>query len=126
MVSFFVAKTRAEAHVVSRENWRNTDTAAGLEYVKSLGIDPTRPDFATAAVSWMTWDFEKAKHICIYDEPAACIERLQNLQEQLPTMYRCILEFNRRGRIPSALVRDSMRLFAEQVMPKLIRVPAAS
>jgi alkanesulfonate monooxygenase SsuD/methylene tetrahydromethanopterin reductase-like flavin-dependent oxidoreductase (luciferase family) len=126
MVSLFVAKTRAEAHAATRENWRNADTAAGLEYLKSLGIDPTRPDFATGAVGWMTWDFEKAKHICIYDEPAACMERLQSQQEQLPTMYQCILEFNRRGRIPSAMVRDSIRLFAEQVMPKLSRIPAAS
>ena len=126
MVSFFVAKTRTEAHAVTRENWRDTDTAAGLEYMKSLGIDPARPDFATGAVGWMTWNFEKAKSICIYDEPEACVERLQGLQEQLPTMYQCILEFNRRGRIPSAMVRDSMRLFAEKVMPKLCEVPAAS
>lgn len=41
-------------------------------------------------------------------------------------MYQCILEFNRRGRIPSAMVRDSMRLFAEQVMPRRGRAPAAS
>ena len=40
-------------------------------------------------------------------------------------MYQCILEFNRRGRIPSARIRESMRLFAEQVMPKLCDVPAA-
>jgi alkanesulfonate monooxygenase SsuD/methylene tetrahydromethanopterin reductase-like flavin-dependent oxidoreductase (luciferase family) len=126
MVSFFVAKTRSEAHTVTRENWRDTDAVSGLEYMKSLGIDPTRPDFATGAVGWMTWDFEKAKSICIYDEPEACVERLQSLQEQLPTMYQCILEFNRRGRIPSAMVRDSMRLFAEKVMPKLREVPAAS
>lgn len=71
----------------------------------------------------MTWDFEKAKSICIYDEPEVCVERLQSLQAQLPTMYQCILECNRRGRIPSAMVRDSMRLFAEKVMPKLREVP---
>jgi hypothetical protein len=74
----------------------------------------------------MTWDFAKAKDLCIYDEPAACVERLQSLQEQLPPMYQCILEFNRRGRIPSARIRESMRLFADQVMPKLCNVPAAS
>jgi hypothetical protein len=58
-------------------------------------------------------------------EPTACVERLQCLQEQLPSMYQCILEFNRRGRIPSAKIRESMRLFAEQVMPKLCNVPVA-
>jgi hypothetical protein len=84
-----------------------------------------RNHLSTGAVGWMTWDFAKAKEICIYDEPAACVERLQNLQEQLSSMYQCILEFNRRGRIPSARVRESMRLFAEQVMPKLSHVSAA-
>ena len=73
----------------------------------------------------MTWDFAKAREICIYDAPAACVERLQSLQEQLPSMYQCILEFNRRGRIPSAQVRESMRLFTEEVLPKLRGVPAA-
>jgi hypothetical protein len=73
----------------------------------------------------MTWDFDKAKRICIYDEPAACVDRLQALQEQLPTMYQCILEFNRRSRIPSDQVKTSMRLFAEQVMPHLRQVSAA-
>ena len=126
MVSFFVAKTRAEAHAVARENWRDTDAADGIAFMKSLGIDAARPDFTTGAVGWMTWDFAKAKEICIYDEPTACVERLQSLQEQLPPMYQCILEFNRRGRIPSARIRESMRLFADQVMPKLCNVPAAS
>jgi alkanesulfonate monooxygenase SsuD/methylene tetrahydromethanopterin reductase-like flavin-dependent oxidoreductase (luciferase family) len=122
MVSLFVAKTRQEAHAMARENWRDTDTADGVTYMKSLGIDPSKPDFATGAVGWMTWDFDKANSVCIYDEPAACVDRLQSLQEQLPGMYQCILEFNRRGRIPSDRVRESMRLFADQVMPKLSRV----
>jgi len=125
MVSFFVAKTRAEAHAVARENWRDTDSANGIAFMKSLGIDAARPDFTTGAVGWMTWDFAKAKEICLYDEPAACVERLQCLQEQLPSMSQCILEFHRRGRIPSVRVWESMRLCAERVMPKLYHVPAA-
>lgn len=122
MVSLFVAETRKEAHKIANENWRDNDTAAGLEYMKSLGIDPSRPDFATGAVGWMTWDFDRAKEVCIYDEPAACVERLQELQEKLPTMYQCILEFNRRARIPSERVKESMRLFAEKVMPNLGKI----
>jgi hypothetical protein len=93
--------------------------------MKSLGLDASRPDFTTGAVGWMTWDLAKAKEICIYDEPTACVERLQCLQEQFPSMYQCILEFNRRGRIPSLRVRESMRLCAEQVMAKLGNVSAA-
>ncbi len=118
-------KTRAEAHAVACENWRDTDTANGIAFMKSLGLNASQPDFTTGAVGWMTWDFAQAKEICIYDEPAACVERLQCLQEQLSSMYQCILEFNRRGRIPSARVRESMRLFAEKVMPKLCNVPTA-
>ncbi|MCH7787632.1 MAG: hypothetical protein IIC22_08990, partial [Chloroflexi bacterium] len=121
MVSLFVAETRKEAHEIARENWRDNDTAAGLEYLKSLGIDSSRPDFATGAVGWMTWNFDRAIEVCIYDEPAACVERLLELREQLPTMYECILEFNRRGRIPSERVKESMRLFAEKVMPELAK-----
>ena len=43
----------------------------------------------------------------------------------MPTMYECILEFNRRARIPSERVQESMRLFAEKVMPALEAVPSA-
>lgn len=60
MVSLFVAQTRQEAHAVARENWRDTDTADGLAYMKSLGIDPSQPDFATGSVGWMTWNFDQA------------------------------------------------------------------
>lgn len=119
MVSFFVAKTREEAHRLTSENWRDGDTAAGLEYMKSLGIDPSRRDFATGAVGWMTWDFDRAKEVCIYDDVEGCVERLQALTEQLPTMSQVILEFNRRGRISSERVRESMRLFADEVMPRV-------
>ena len=119
MMSFFVANTRQEAHALTHENWRETDTANGIAYMQSLGIDPSQPDFATGATGWMTWDFAKAKTVCIYDEPAACVARLQELQAQAPTMAQCILEFNRRGRIPSERVRESMRLFADKVMPAL-------
>lgn len=85
---------------------------------------PTRPmsNPLMVAVGWMTWDFDKANAVCIYDEPAACVDRLLNSQAQLPGMYPCILEFNRRGRTPSDRGRESVRLFADQVMLKLSRV----
>ena len=38
MVSCFVAKTRAEAHAVAKENWRDTDTAAGIAFMQGLGL----------------------------------------------------------------------------------------
>ena len=119
MVSFFVARTQKEAHRLTRENWREGDREAGRELMRRRGIDPSHPEFATGAVGWMTWDFAKAIEVCVYDEPSACVERLQALKEGLPTLDTCILEFNRRGRISSEKVRDSMRLFAEKVMPEL-------
>ena len=122
MVSFFVAKTRQAARTFMQENWRPSDKTAGLERMKRMGIDPSQPDFATGAVGWMTWDFDKACEICIYDEPEACVDRLQHLQEQLPTLHQCILEFNRRGRIPTEQTRESMRLFAAKVRPRLSSV----
>ncbi len=119
MLSFLVAKTRQEAHALAKENWRDGDTEAGIAYIKSFGSDPNKADFTTGATGWMMWDFEKAKTMCLYDEPSACVDYLQRLQEELPTMHQCILEFNRRGRIPSEEVRKSMRLFTDEVLPKL-------
>ena len=72
------------------------------------------------------WDFEEAERHCIYDDPPGCIEKLRILQEKLPYMEQCILEFNRRGRIPNELVMDSMRLFTDKVRPALATVGAAS
>lgn len=125
MVSVFVAESRSEAHRITRQNWRDGDRQDGLALMKRMGVDPSRPDFATGAVGWQTWDFERAREVCIYEDVTGCIERLQELQERLPTMHQCILEFNRRARIPSERVRESMRLFAEKVMPALEGVPSA-
>lgn len=119
MVSIFVAETREEAHHLSNQNWKDSDYKEGISLMKRMGVDPSRPDFATGAVGWQTWNFERAKEVCIYEDVSGCIERLQEMQENMPSMYECILEFNRRGRIPSELVKRSMRLFAEKVMPAL-------
>ena len=83
------------------------------------GDRPHTPRLRHRRRGWMTWDFARATEVCIYDEPSACVERLQILKEQLPTLDHCILEFNRRGRISSDKVRESMKLFAEKVMPQL-------
>ena len=44
----------------------------------------------------------------------------------MPQRDQCIPEFNRRGRIPSELVMESMGLFAEEVRPALARLVAAT
>ena len=80
-----------------RQNWRDTDQAEGIRIMRSMGVEPSTTDFATGATGWATWSFDLAAELCIYDEPSACVERLQELQEKLPTMYECILEFNRRN-----------------------------
>ena len=104
---------------MTRENWRDGDIVRGTTDAQASSIGTTRHNFTTGVGGWATWDFETAVKHSIYDEPSACVERLQSLQEQLPTMGQCILEFSRRGRIPSDRVRESMRLFAEKVMPRL-------
>ena len=119
MVSIFVADSRNEARELGGQNWRDSDAIAGNDYLRSLGFDTSKPESVPGAIGWMMWDLDRALEVCIYDEPEACIEWLLRLREQLPSMDMCILEFNRRGRIPSERVMRSMRLFAERVMPEL-------
>ena len=120
-ISFFVASTRDKAHEMMSLNWRNDDVRTAVADNAGTTTDTTSPVFTsgTRGLIWASWDFEEAVKNCIYDEPSACVERLAELQEKLPTMDQCILEFNRRGRITSSNVKASMRLFAEKVMPKL-------
>ncbi len=116
---FFVANSKEEALEVTKENWRDQDVVDGIKYIKAQGLDPDNPKALPGVVRWMTWDITKASELFIFDEPDACVDRLLQLQDYLPNMNQCILEFNRRGRIPSWRVQESMRLFAEKVLPKL-------
>ena len=118
-LSFFVANTRQEAHQMTKLNWRDDDVVTVAADQQGSVIGSSRHNFTTGVGGWATWNFEDAVENCIYDDPSACVEQLQSLQEQLPTMDQCILEFNRRGRIPSEKIKESMRLFADKVMPKL-------
>lgn len=119
MVSLFVANTREEAHHLAKENWRDSDVVDGIKYVESIGLDPSKPEQIPGAIGWMLWPFDRALEVCVYDNPKGCIEQLRSIRDQLPTMDTCILEFNRRGRIPSVRVKESMKLFAEKVLPEL-------
>ena len=74
----------------------------------------------------MTRGYDRVLEVRIYDEPSVCVERLKELQELLPSMHQCILEFNRRGSLPRERVPESMRLFADEVMPNLDAIPSAS
>ncbi|MDA0770391.1 MAG: LLM class flavin-dependent oxidoreductase [Chloroflexi bacterium] len=118
-ISFFVAETKEKARAIARENWRNEDILLEAPGQAASVVGATRPNFSSGAGSWATWDFEEAEKHCIYDDAAGCVERLNELQQALPHMDQCILEFNRRGRIPSELVMESMRLFSEKVKPEL-------
>ena len=118
-ISFFVAETKEKAHAIMRENWREGDILRAAPGQEASVVGASRPEFSSGAGSWATWDFEEAQRHCIYDDVAGCVERLRELQKALPHMEQCILEFNRRGRIPSELVMNSMRLFAERVRPKV-------
>lgn len=125
-ISFFVAETKEKAQAIARENWRTADILKEAPGQAPSVVGATRPEFSSGAGSWATWSFEEAEQHCIYDDVAGCIERLSELQEALPHMEQCILEFNRRGRITSDLVRESMRLFAERVRPALAGVGVSS
>ncbi len=125
-LSFFVAKSRKEAQEITRHNWRDSDVTTAAPGQDASSIGTTRHSFTTGVGGWATWNFDEALRNCIYDDPEGCVERLQSLQERLPTMAQCILEFNRRGRIPSEVVKESMRLFAEKVMPRLSGVATSA
>ena len=125
-ISIFVAETREKAHAIAGKNWLDSDIRLTAPGQAASVVGATRPEFSSGAGSWATWDFKEAEKHCIYDDVAGCVERLRELQEALPHMEQCILEFNRRGRIPSELVRESMRLFAEKVRPELAAVGASS
>jgi alkanesulfonate monooxygenase SsuD/methylene tetrahydromethanopterin reductase-like flavin-dependent oxidoreductase (luciferase family) len=118
-ISFFVADSRENAHRITGRNWRDEDVVNTVPDSTASSVGTSRHSFTTGVGGWATWDFEEALRNCIYDDPAGCVERLQSLREQLPGMGQCILEFNRRGRIPSEQIKESMRLFAEKVMPRL-------
>ncbi len=119
-ISFFVAESRGKAHRITSHNWRNYDIANTVPNSNASSVGTTRHSFTSGVRDWTTWDFEEARSNCIYDEPMSCVERLESLQTQLPGMGQCILEFSRRGRIPSEQIKESMRLFAEKVMPRLV------
>lgn len=63
----------------------------------------------------MTYD-QVLDTIAVFGDPAYCIERLQWFKETLG-MHQLICWFNTGGKIPHQRVMESMRLFAEQVMP---------
>jgi alkanesulfonate monooxygenase SsuD/methylene tetrahydromethanopterin reductase-like flavin-dependent oxidoreductase (luciferase family) len=63
----------------------------------------------------MTYD-QVLDTIAIFGDPAYCIERLQQFKETFG-MHQFICWFNTGGKIPHKQVMESMRLFAEQVMP---------
>ena len=63
----------------------------------------------------MTYD-QVLDNIAIFGDPAYCIERLHWFKETFG-MNQFICWFNTGGKIPHKQVMESMRLFAEQVMP---------
>ena len=118
-ISFFVAETRKKALRTMALNWRDDDVKPDVPAADASTIGTSRHSFASGVRDWQSWDFQEATRHSVYDDPAGCIEQLRSLQDQLPNMEQCILEFNRRGRIPSEEIKKSLRLFADKVMPEL-------
>ena len=119
-ISFFVAKTRKEAHTLMARNWRDEDVVNTTPDATASSVGTSRHSFTSGVGGWATWDFREALKFSIYDDPDGCIEQLRNLERDLPGMSQCILEFNRRGRLTNEEIQESMRLFAEAVMPELV------
>ena len=118
-ISFFVAETRQKAHDLMRLNWRDEDVVGSVPDSSASSVGTTRHSFSSGVGGWATWGFNQALGYSIYDDPQGCIDQLRALEKQLPGMNQCILEFNRRGRIPNEGIHESLRLFAEKVMPEL-------
>ena len=117
-ISLFVAETREKARSLMSRNWLDSDIISDGPPVHSSAIGGGRHDFSSGAGGWGTWNFEEAIQHCIYDSPQGCIEKLKNIEEQIPSIGQCIVEFNRRGRLTTDEVQGSMQLFANKVMPE--------
>jgi len=118
-ISFFVAETREKAREMMARNWLDSDVATQAPGADASSVGTSRHSFASGVGGWATWDFQEAARNSIYDDPNGCVERLRALQDQMPGMSQCILEFNRRGRLTNEEIQASMRLFADEVMPRL-------
>ena len=118
-ISFFVADTKENAQEIMKRNWRDSDVISDGPPVHSSAIGGGRHDFSSGAGGWATWDFKSALKHCIYDSPSGCIERLEEIISTVNNVDQVILEFNRRGRIPSDDVKKSMDLFGDKVLPFL-------
>ena len=116
-ISFFVAETKEKAHQIMSKNWLKSDVISDGPPVHTTAIGGGRHDFSSGEGGWGTWDFESATKHCIYDSPEGCVERLREIEKRVPILDQCILEFNRRGRLTTREVQDSMKLFADRVLP---------
>jgi alkanesulfonate monooxygenase SsuD/methylene tetrahydromethanopterin reductase-like flavin-dependent oxidoreductase (luciferase family) len=56
------------------------------------------------------------REIGVVGDPQYCVERIQTLRQQFP-MEEFICYFNQGGMMDHAMVRQSMTLFAKEVMP---------
>ncbi len=119
-ISFFVADSRTKAHSLMRRNWRDEDVVNTAPDSTASSIGTSRHSFTSGVGGWATWNFQDALKYSIYDDPDGCIEQLRKLDNALPGMDQCILEFNRRGRLTNEEVKESMQLFADAVMPQLL------
>lgn len=118
-ISFFVAETRKKAREMMARNWLDEDIVNTVPDATASSIGTSRHSFTSGVGGWATWNFEDAVRYSVYDDPAGCIEQLRSLGEDMPGMAQCILEFNRRGRLTNDEIKESMQLFADEVMPEL-------
>jgi hypothetical protein len=83
--------------------------------IDTLAAAAPRMQEMQARLQTMTYQ-HMLDNFAIFGDPAYCIERIQWLKETFG-IGQFIAWFNTGGKIPQAQVMESMRLFAQQVMP---------
>ena len=111
-IPLYVAKDAEEARAIpetSTKNYISIGLQAGAE-------NPGLRD-RMARLSNMTYD-DFCNDVAIFEEPRRCVERLKSLEEEFhPGEF--MFWFNQGGLIEHSKVMESMKLFAEEVMPHL-------
>lgn len=109
-----VARAREQAETSIMHYFKTLRDMYNARQVRTLANLPRLQELQER-LQQMTYA-QVVKDIAVFGDPAYCIERLQWFKETFG-MNQFICWFNTGGKIPHKRVMESMRLFAEKVMP---------
>ncbi len=109
-----LARTRKHPEASIMHYFRTLRDMYNTRQVRAMAHLPRLQELQ-ARLQKMTYD-QVLDTIAIFGDPAYCIERLQWFKETFG-MHQFICWFNPGGKLPHKQVMESMRLFAEKVMP---------